>query len=76
MKIELSAKECEYLADKTFWDWKRAEIDTRTADIIFKGDKKYMKAAEKAERFLRELHNKLDPQWEERKNEQNKSIHI
>ena len=27
MKIELTDAEADYLADKTFWDWKRAEID-------------------------------------------------
>lgn len=27
MKIELTEDEANYLADKIFWDWKRAEID-------------------------------------------------
>lgn len=65
MKYELSAEEREYLADKTFWDWKRAEIDVRTANISSKGNKQYMKMVEEEERFLRELYNKLDPQREE-----------
>lgn len=65
MKIELSAEECEYLADKAFWDWQRAKIDVMSAPLIFKDDKQLIKAFEEDERFLRELHNKLDPQWEE-----------
>lgn len=65
MKIELSAEEREYLADKTFWDWKRAEIDAMSAPLIFKDDSQLAKAAKEDERFLRELHNKLDPQWKE-----------
>lgn len=28
MKIDLTEREREYLADKVFWDWKRAEVDT------------------------------------------------
>ena len=33
MKIDLTEEEADYLADKTFWDWKRAEIDTWAIDI-------------------------------------------
>lgn len=62
MKVELSTKECEYLADKTFWDWQRAKIDLMSAPLIFKDNKQFVKAVEEGERFLRELHNKLDPQ--------------
>lgn len=70
MKLELSAKECEYLADKTFWDWQRAKIDVMSTPLILKDNQQFVEAVKEAEQFLRELHNKLNPQWEERKNEQ------
>lgn len=60
MKIELSTKECKYLAGKVFWDWKLIESDLRLSDITFKPTKKSIKAFEKKERFLCELYNKLE----------------
>lgn len=59
MKIELSDDERDYLADKTFWDWKRAEVDvmcTRAPWIENEEAKKYFAGQEK---FYKDLYNKL-----------------
>lgn len=59
MKIELSETECDYLADKTFWDWKRAEIDVWSIPLLFKDNKKAAKKIKEVEKFYRDLYEKL-----------------
>lgn len=59
MKIELSDYERDYLADKTFWDWKRAEIDVMSIPLFFKSNKKAAKKIREIEKFYRDLYNKL-----------------
>ena len=59
MKIELSDDERDYLADKTFWDWKRAEIDVMfVKDPRIASDKVRRYWAEQ-EKFYKDLYNKL-----------------
>lgn len=57
MKIELSNGERDYLADKTFWDWKRAEVDVWSARNY--GNKESKEYFDSWEKFYRELYNKL-----------------
>ena len=59
MKIELNEMECDYLADKAFWDWKRAEIDVWGIPLLFKGNKKAAKGIKEAEKFYKDLYKKL-----------------
>lgn len=59
MKIELSETECDYLADKAFWDWKRAEIDVWSIPLLFKGNKKAAKKIKETEKFYKDLYEKL-----------------
>lgn len=59
MKIELSDNERDYLADKVFWDWKRAEIDVMSIPLLFKCNKKADKKIRAVEKFYKDLYNKL-----------------
>ena len=59
MKIELSDDERDYLADKVFWDWKRAEVDVISIPLLFKGNKKAAKKIREVEKFYKDLYNKL-----------------
>lgn len=59
MKIELSKAERDYLADKTFWDWKRAEIDVMSIPILFKDNKKAAKKILEVEKFYKNLYKRL-----------------
>lgn len=54
---KLSDDEREYLADKTFWDWKRAEIDARLAR--HEGTEKAKEFWNSEEKFYHELYDKL-----------------
>lgn len=54
---KLSDDEREYLADKTFWDWKRAEIDARLAR--YEGTEKAKEFWNSEEKFYHELYDKL-----------------
>lgn len=57
--VKLSDYERDYLADKTFWDWKRAEVDVMSIPLLFKGNKKAAKKIREVEKFYRDLYNKL-----------------
>ena len=59
MKIELSKAERDYLADKTFWDWKRAEIDVMSIPVLFKDNKKAAEKILEVEKFYKNLYKKL-----------------
>lgn len=59
MKIELSDDERYYLADKVFWDWKRAEIDVMSIPLLFRHNKKAAKKIRAVEKFYRDLYDKL-----------------
>ena len=59
MKIELSKAERDYLADKTFWDWKRAEIDVMSIPVLFKGNKKAAEKILAVEKFYKNLYKRL-----------------
>lgn len=54
---KLSDDEREYLADKTFWDWKRAEIDACVANHWGTKEAKEFWAGQ--EEFYKGLYNKL-----------------
>lgn len=56
---KLSDDEREYLADKTFWDWKRAEIDAMLVKDPRIGSEKARKYWVEQERFYHELYDKL-----------------
>lgn len=58
MKIELTKDEMNYLADKVFWDWKRAEIDVWQIKI-FNPPKKRAKQILANEAWYRKLYIKL-----------------
>lgn len=66
MKVELTEKEADYLADKTFWDWKRAEIDVWSiGPLHIKG--KLAKIIKKEEKWYRDLYVKLGGEiWKRR----------
>lgn len=53
--MRLTKDEKDYLADKVFWDWKRAEIDTWSASFLGadKGE------AKRVEDFYKNLYKKL-----------------
>lgn len=58
MKVELTDKEMEYLQNKVFCDWKRAEIDTWSiGPLKLKG--KIVKIIKAEEKWYRELYEKL-----------------
>lgn len=58
MKIELTENEADYLADKTFWDWKRAEIDLWSIEPLhIKG--KLAKKIKEEEKWYKNLYLKL-----------------
>lgn len=64
MKIELSDDERNYLADKTFWDWKRAEIDVMSIPLLFKNNKKAAKKIREVEKFYKDLYKRLNLEGE------------
>ena len=56
--MELTKDELEYLADKVFWDWKRAEIDLWSiGPLHIKG--KLAKKIKEEEKWYRDLYVKL-----------------
>lgn len=59
MKIELNNIERSFLADKTFWEWKRAEIDLWSIPLLFSHNKKVAKKIREQERFYKKLYKKL-----------------
>lgn len=59
MRIELSDEERDYLSDKTFWDWKRAEVDVMLVKAPWVENEKARKYFTKQEKFYRDLYNKL-----------------
>lgn len=58
-KIALTDDERDYLADKAFWDWKRAEVDVMSIPLLFKDNKKAAKKILEVEKFYKDLYNKL-----------------
>lgn len=58
MKIELTKDEANYLADKTFWDWKRAEIDVWQIKMV-KLPKRRVKKILANEAWYKNLYLKL-----------------
>lgn len=71
-KIALTDDERDYLADKTFWDWKRAEVDvmyTKAPSILNEEAKKYFAEQEK---FYKDLYNKLKLEEEKSNNGKNR----
>lgn len=71
MKVKLSDDEREYLADKTFWDWKRAEADVLSIPLLFKDNKKATKKILEAEKFYKDLYNKLKLEEEDGRKSKN-----
>lgn len=59
MKIELSDDERDYLADKTFWDWKRAEIDVMCTKAPWIENEEAKEYFAEQEKFYKDLYNKL-----------------
>lgn len=59
MKIELSDDERDYLSDKTFWDWKRVEIDVMVARDPRMAKEEVRRYWAKQEKFYRDLYNRL-----------------
>lgn len=57
--VELSGYERDYLADKTFWDWKRAEIDVMFVKDPRIGSDKAREYWVEQEKFYHELYDKL-----------------
>ena len=70
MKIDLTEEEADYLADKTFWDWKRAEIDTWAIDIR-PCPKEAIKRVKATEKWYRDLYCKLGGTWTKKPQEEN-----
>ena len=58
--VTLTEEEAEYLSGKTFWDWKRAEVDVMALKAPWFKDDEARVEADKTERFFRNLYNKLD----------------
>lgn len=70
-KIALTDDERDYLADKTFWDWKRAEVDVMfVRDPRIASDKARKYWAEQ-EKFYKDLYNKLKLEEEKSNNGKN-----
>lgn len=59
MKIELSRDEMDYLADKTFWDWKRAELDVWSIKMFDNIPKRRAKQIISEEQWYKNLYHKL-----------------
>lgn len=70
MRVDLTKEEAEYLMDKPFWDWKKAELDVYTTRILT-GDKKGRPAQSliRRERFYYDLYKKLGGELEREKTE-------
>lgn len=62
MKIDLTEREREYLADRAFWDWKYAEIDTWLVHIHPETKDK----VEETNNFYKNLYTKLEEGSEEK----------
>jgi TRAP-type C4-dicarboxylate transport system substrate-binding protein len=62
--VKLSDHERDYLADKTFWDWKRAEIDVMSIPLLFKDNKKAAKKIREVEKFYKDLYKRLSLEGE------------
>lgn len=59
-KLELTRNEREYLADKTFWDWKRAGLDVDFYRILASGtNTKGVRKLQKINDFYKNLYHKL-----------------
>lgn len=56
MKIDLTEREREYLANKVFWDWKYAEIDTWLVHL----HPEAKEGIEKANNFYKNLYMRLE----------------
>lgn len=54
--MNLTEREREYLADKVFWDWKRAEVDTWLVSL----HPEAKKGIEKANNFYKNLYMRLE----------------
>lgn len=63
--VKLSDDERDYLADKTFWDWKRAEIDVMFVKDPRIASNKARKYWAEQEKFYKDLYNKLKLEEEE-----------
>jgi len=60
MKVNLTEEEAEYLRDKPFWDWKRAEIDTYTMRLLAGNTKgQGSQSLIRKEKFYYDLYKKL-----------------
>lgn len=64
-EIALTDDERDYLADKAFWDWKRAEIDVLFVKDPRIGNKGARKFWAEQEKFYKDLYNKLKLEEEE-----------
>lgn len=60
MIIHLTEEEAEYLRDRPFWDWKRAELDNYTIRILA-GNRKGQgtQSMIRKEKFYHDLYKKL-----------------
>lgn len=59
-KITLTNDERDYLADKTFWDWKRAEVDAMCVKAPWVANEKAREYFAEQEKFYKDLYNKLN----------------
>lgn len=66
MRIELTEDEANYLANKTFWDWKRAEIDVWQIKMV-KMPKGRVKKILANEAWYKNLYHKLGEEELKRK---------
>lgn len=57
--VKLSDDERDYLADKTFWDWKRAEIDVMCTKAPWIENEEAKKYFAEQEKFYKDLYNRL-----------------
>ena len=57
--VKLSDDERDYLADKTFWDWKRAEVDVMCTKAPWIEDEEAKKYFAEQEKFYKDLYNRL-----------------
>lgn len=60
MIVHLTEKEAEYLRDKSFWDWKRAELDNHIIRTLAGNRKGYgTQSMIRKEKFYYDLYKRL-----------------
>lgn len=60
MIVHLTKEEAEYLSEKPFWDWKRAELDNYTIRVLSGNQRGYgSQTMIRKEKFYYDLYKKL-----------------